>query len=191
VRTYDARLERFGLHDRDLSGSVPAGVAARFAVREGLIALALAPILLAGLLIFWLPYRVTDLIASRGSLDEQATTKVLAGIIVYGLWATLLGWLAWRAFGAGGALLALATLPVAAFAALFAVERETAVLRAVRGWLAVRRSSPGARAHLGRTRDEIVEVLDRVREWVAATEATGVAEIQRRNGVSGDERSVT
>jgi glycerol-3-phosphate O-acyltransferase/dihydroxyacetone phosphate acyltransferase len=191
VRTYDARLARFGLRDRDLSGSVPAGVAARFAVREGLIAIALAPILAVGLLMFWLPYRVTDLIAARGSLDEQATTKVVAGIAVYGVWVALVGWLAWRAFGADGALLALAALPAAAFVALFAVERETAVLRATWAWLAVRRASPSARARLGRTRDEIVEVLDRVGEWLEAAEVAEATEIQRRSGVGGDERSGT
>ncbi len=177
VRTYDARLARFGLRDADLRGEVPTS-AARFAVREGLIAVVLAPLLVVGFIVFWLPYRLTDWISRRGTLDEEATIKVIGGFVVYSLWIGLLGWLAWRALGPRGALLTLATLPIVAFASLFAVERETAVLRAVRGWLAVRRAPPGARARLGRTRDEIVEVLDRVRERLGTTEGTESAEIQ-------------
>jgi 1-acyl-sn-glycerol-3-phosphate acyltransferase len=171
VRTYDARLVRFGLRDRDLSGHVSTAQTVRFAARESLIAIALAPVLAAGFVVFWLPYRVTDWIAQRGTLDEQATIKVVGGFVVYGLWIALLGWLAWRALGANGALMALATLPVVAFASLFAVERETAVLRAVRGWLAVRRTSPSARARLGRTRDEIVGLLDQVTERLGSAES--------------------
>jgi glycerol-3-phosphate O-acyltransferase / dihydroxyacetone phosphate acyltransferase len=178
VRTYDARLSRFGLRDADLRGEVPTSAAARFAVREGLIAVALAPLLVVGFIVFWLPYRLTEWISRRGTLDEQATIKVIGGFVVYSLWIGLLGWLAWRALGPDGALLALATLPIVAFASLFVVERQTAVLRAVRGWLAVRRAPPSARARLGRTRDEIVEVLDRVRERLGATEGTESAERQ-------------
>jgi 1-acyl-sn-glycerol-3-phosphate acyltransferase len=172
VRTYDARLARFGVTDNDLSGAVSTATAFRFAIREGLIALALAPVLVAGFVIFWLPYRLTDWMAQRGTLDEQATIKVVGGLAVYGLWIALLGWMAWRTLGADGALIALAALPIVAFAALFAVERETAVWRAVRGWLAVRRTRPSARARLGRARDEIVDVLDQVREWLASPDGS-------------------
>jgi glycerol-3-phosphate O-acyltransferase / dihydroxyacetone phosphate acyltransferase len=175
VETYDSRLARFGLRDRDLSGTVPAAKAARFAIREGAIAIVLAPIVAAGLLIFWLPYRVTDEIAQRYSLDAQATTKVVAGVAVYAVWITLLGWLAWRAFGADGALIALALLPAVALASLFAVERETAVLRAVAGWRASRRAAPSARARLGRTREEIVEALEEVRDRLVVADGSTVA----------------
>jgi glycerol-3-phosphate O-acyltransferase/dihydroxyacetone phosphate acyltransferase len=172
VRTYDARLSRFGFSDADLSGAVSTATAFRFAVREGLIAVALAPVLAAGFIIFWLPYRLTDWMAERGTLDEQATIKVVGGFVVYGLWIALFGWMAWRTLGADGTLIALAALPAVAFAALFAVERETAVWRAVRGWLAVRRTSPRARARLGRARNEIVDVLDQVREWLASPDGS-------------------
>jgi glycerol-3-phosphate O-acyltransferase / dihydroxyacetone phosphate acyltransferase len=172
VRTYDARLSRFGFSDADLSGAVSTATAFRFAVREGLVAVALAPVLAAGFIIFWLPYRLTDWMAERGTLDEQATIKVVGGFVVYVLWIALLGWIAWRTLGADGALIAMAALPAVAFAALFAVERETAVWRAVRGWLAVRRTSPRARGRLGRARDEIVEVLDQVREWLASPDGS-------------------
>jgi 1-acyl-sn-glycerol-3-phosphate acyltransferase len=175
VRTYDARLARFGLRDADLSDQVSSADAVRFAVREGLIAIALAPLLVAGVVIFWVPYRLTDWMSRRGTLDEQATIKVVGGLVVYGLWIALLAWAASRT------LIVLVALPIVAFVSLFAVERETAVLRAVRGWLAVRRTSQSARARLGRARDEIVDVLDQVREWLGAMEAAEKTEFNTRD----------
>ncbi|MGH9313502.1 MAG: hypothetical protein ACRD1S_09920, partial [Vicinamibacterales bacterium] len=177
VRTYDARLARFGLRDRDLDEPVPFQAAARFALREALLAILLAPLVLAGLAMFVVPYRVTDWVAGRTPLDVQATTKVIAGFVMYGLWIALIGWLAWSAFGADGAAIALALLPPVALASLFAIEREAAVVAAVRGWLAVRRASPGVRARLGRTRNEIAEALEEVRDRLASAETTKQTEI--------------
>jgi hypothetical protein len=69
--------------------------------------------------------------------------------------------------GVVAALATIAALPLVAFASLFAIERETAVLAAVRGWLALRRASPRARVHLRRRRVEIADVLEEVRGWIA------------------------
>ena len=147
VRTYDARLSRFGLRDRDLDGSIRLSTAARFATREGLIAFALSPLMLAGFALFLVPYHVTDWIAGRSRyLDEAATIKVFAGGAIYLFWVAAIALVAWWAIGAAGALLALALLPMVAFASLAAIERESAVLAAVRGYLAARRTSARTRA---------------------------------------------
>jgi 1-acyl-sn-glycerol-3-phosphate acyltransferase len=168
VRTYDARLRRFGLRDRDLDGPAPAALVVRFALRESLAAVALAPLVLAGLIIFYVPYRLTDWVGRRApDLDVQATTKVLGGIVVYGAWVAGLTALAGAAWGTRGAAVTLALLPPVALASLFAIEREAAVLAAVRGWLAVRWASVRARSRLRRQRIEIAEVLEQVRAWLA------------------------
>jgi glycerol-3-phosphate O-acyltransferase / dihydroxyacetone phosphate acyltransferase len=169
VRTYDARLARFGLRDRDLDGSIRRSTAVRFAIREGLIAIALSPLMLAGFALFFVPYHVTDWIAGRARyLDEAATVKVFAGGAIYLAWVAAIALVVWRALGTAGALLTLALLPVVAFASLAAIERESAVLTAVRGYLAARRTSARARAALGRQRNEIVDVLDEVGRWVSS-----------------------
>ena len=169
VRTYDARLARFGLRDRDLDGSIRLSTAARFATREGLIAFALSPLMLAGFALFLVPYHVTDWIAGRSRyLDEAATIKVFAGGAIYLFWVAAIALVAWWAIGAAGALLALALLPMVAFASLAAIERESAVLAAVRGYLAARRTSARTRAALGRRRNEIVDVLDEAGRWVSS-----------------------
>jgi 1-acyl-sn-glycerol-3-phosphate acyltransferase len=169
ARTYDARLARFGLRDRDLDGSIRRSTAVRFAIREGLIAIALSPLMLAGFALFFVPYHVTDWIAGRARyLDETATIKVFAGGAIYLVWVVAIALVAWRSIGPAGALLTLALLPLVAFASLAAIERESAVLAAVRGYLAARRTSPRARAALGRQRNEIVDVLDEVGRWVSS-----------------------
>jgi glycerol-3-phosphate O-acyltransferase / dihydroxyacetone phosphate acyltransferase len=168
VRTYDARLARVGLRDRDLDGSIHRSTAARFAIREGLIAIALGPLMLAGFALFLVPYHLTDWIAGRARyLDEAATIKVFAGGAIYLLWLAAIALVVWWAIGAAGALLTLALLPMVAFASLAAIERESTVLAAVRGYLAARRTSARARAALGRRRNEIVDVLDEIARWVS------------------------
>jgi 1-acyl-sn-glycerol-3-phosphate acyltransferase len=168
VRTYDARLARFGLRDRDLDGSIPRSTAVRFAIREGLIAIALSPLMLAGVVLFFVPYHVTDWIAGRARyLDEAATLKVFAGGATYLIWVVAIALMVWRATGTAGALLTLALLPAVAFASLAAIERESAVLAAVRGYLTARRTPARARAALGRQRNEIADVLDEVGRWAS------------------------
>jgi glycerol-3-phosphate O-acyltransferase / dihydroxyacetone phosphate acyltransferase len=168
VRTYDSRLARVGLRDRDLDGLIRLSTAARFAMREALIVIALSPLMLAGFGLFFVPYHVTDWIAGRARyLDEAATLKVFAGGAIYLSWVVVIALVVWRAIGAAGALLTLALLPAVAFASLAAIERESAVLAAVRGYLAARRASARARAALGRRRNEIVDVLDEIAQWVS------------------------
>jgi glycerol-3-phosphate O-acyltransferase / dihydroxyacetone phosphate acyltransferase len=172
MRTYDARLARFGLRDRDLGGPIPAATAVTFAVRETLIGFLLAPFVLAAI-VFVVPYWVTDRFARRMSLDEAATTKVFGGAALYAFWIALIGWIAWRSLGPLGAAVFLAFLPALAVASLMAIERETAVLAAVRGYLAVTAASPSARVRLERKRNEIANVLDEVQQWLLRSEAQG------------------
>jgi len=172
VRRYDDRLRRFGLRDRHLDWQVPARDAARFAVRESAVALVLLPLAVAAMIIFYIPYRLTGHAARwfTSEPDVAATAKVVGGAIVYGAWFAALAAAAWRLAGAPAALLLLALLPATAVAGLFAIERESAVIGAVRAWFVVRRTPPGTRDRLRRHRSELADILDEVNEWLA-TEA--------------------
>ena len=57
-------------------------------MREGLAALLLVPVAAAGLAVFWVPYRVTGLLARRATRerDVAATAKVFVGAAVYAAW---------------------------------------------------------------------------------------------------------
>ena len=133
VETYSKDLELIGATERDLSGSYPPGVVFRWAVREGLSLLLGFPLALCGMLLHAVPYGLTAgaVRALRRSAEEEATDKIVAGIIFYPLCWSAEGWAAWT-LGGGWALAALlaALLPTGFFALgwqerLRRVARET------------------------------------------------------------------
>ena len=167
VRRYDQRLGRFGLRDRHLDMEVSTNDAWRFSIREGLLALALVPLAVAGLVLFFAPYWVTALaarLATRES-DVAATAKLISGAIIYAAWLAVLTGVLWMKYGGLAAALGGLLIPAFAVAALFAIERESAVRDAVRAWLLVRRAKFGTQA-LRRRRSELADVLDEAYEWV-------------------------
>jgi hypothetical protein len=188
VRRYDQRLQRFGLRDRHLDLEVSRADAVRFAIREGLAALVFGPLALAGLVLFFVPYWLTALgarLATRES-DVAASAKVILGAAIYTLWLAALVGGVWLTTSATAAAIAAVVLLPFAVAALFAIERESAVLETVRAWLLVRRARTGTRA-LRRQRSELADVLDEVYEWL---KSAGAATGRRDHRRPGDQESV-
>ena len=171
IRRYDQRLRRFGLHDRHLDWDVSPGEAARFGVREALIAIVLLPLALIALVAFAVPYHVTGYAARRFTQEPDivATAQVLGGFVIYAAWLALLATGAWWLAGTRTALVLLAGLPAVALAGLFAIERESAVIDAVRAWFLLRRTNRDTRERLRRRRSELADVLDEVNAWLIET----------------------
>jgi 1-acyl-sn-glycerol-3-phosphate acyltransferase len=167
-RRYDERLRRFGLRDRHLDWQVSTGDAIRFGVREALLGILLLPVSVAALAIFAVPYRLTGYAARwfTNEPDVAATAKVVGGFLIYTAWLAGLSALARWSMGLGAGLLAFAALVAAAVGGLFAIERESAVLAAVRAWFLLRRTNEGTRERLKRQRSELADVLDDVNEWL-------------------------
>lgn len=170
VRAYDALIARFGLRDRDIGHAVGMWTAARFALRELVLAALLLPVVVGGAILHLIPYLVTDSVVrvSRPSFDVRATMKALAGGVFYALWYAALATFAWLFIDPwlGGAVVLL--MPLLAIATLFAVEREWAVARAVRAYLAARRLPRPVHNRLKRSRAEIAQVLEQVYDWLNA-----------------------
>ena len=171
LRIYDDQLKAFGLRESDIDRRMPAGQVARFLLREGARALALAPLALLGVFCFAPAYWVTWGISRRApDLQSRATWQVVGGVVVYGAWIAMLATAVGLWLGAGiGALVAI-VLPVLAVGGLAAFEREASVLKLVRAFLASRQTPLRARASLKRQRAAIATVLDRVREWLETQE---------------------
>jgi glycerol-3-phosphate O-acyltransferase / dihydroxyacetone phosphate acyltransferase len=168
-RTYDSRLRRFRLRDQVIDWAVPRKTAVRFAIREGVVAVVLLPLVVAGFAAFAVPYWLTEVAARRSAtVDVAASVKTVAGALLYGLWILLLAGLAGAVGGWGAGALAALLLPALAVAALVATERETAVLEAVRAYLAIRRAPPLVRRRLRHARADLASVLDEVYEWIRA-----------------------
>ncbi|HET7040190.1 MAG TPA: 1-acyl-sn-glycerol-3-phosphate acyltransferase, partial [Gemmatimonadales bacterium] len=115
VERHRRRLERLRLRPGDLTADVRLGLALRWTARRSHLLLPLAALVaVAGLAVYYPPYRVTGWVVSRVRLreDERSTWKLLVGIGVYGVWVAALlvfGGLRW---GLWAALALLVTLPL-------------------------------------------------------------------------------
>jgi 1-acyl-sn-glycerol-3-phosphate acyltransferase len=137
VDGYAADLARAGLSDRALVARYPAGVVARYAVREGVPLLLGLPLALLGLLLHGVPYQLTRLVVRLGrpSGDTEATYKLATGVVLYSLGWVAEGWLA-RRFGGGWGLAAFAALLLpTGFFALAWWERFERVRRDARSFV--------------------------------------------------------
>jgi 1-acyl-sn-glycerol-3-phosphate acyltransferase len=173
LRRYDSRLERFGLRDRALDWAVSDDMALRFAVREIPRALVLLPICALSILVFSIPYLLTAAAARLSrDMDVTATTKVIAGGLLYGLWTALLAWIAASVWGGVAGFATCVAVPALAIAGLLAIEREIAVWRTARSWLALRGARATTRHALKRHRAELATLLDQLNEAVARPNQT-------------------
>jgi 1-acyl-sn-glycerol-3-phosphate acyltransferase len=165
---YQKRLERFGLRDRHLDWTISPADAATFAIREALAAIVLAPLAIAALIMFAVPYHLTGYAARwfTREPDVAATAKVVGGFLIYTAWLVALGVAARLAGIPHALLLSFLLLPPLAVAGLFAIERESAVLDAVRAWFLLTRTRADTRERLRRRRSELADVLEEVNAWM-------------------------
>ena len=167
-RRYDDRLRRFGLRDRHLDWQISTADAIRFGVREALAGIVLLPLSAAAFAIFFVPYWLTGIAARwfTGEPDVAATAKAVGGFLIYTAWIAAISALAWWRAGTAAGLLAFAALAGIAIGGLVAIERESAVIDAVRAWFLLRRTKEDTRHRLRRQRSELADVLDEVNEWL-------------------------
>ena len=137
VEEYSHDLERVGASDLEIGGSYPAGVAFRWAVREGLSLLLGLPLAIIGIVLHAAPYWLTGTAvrALGRPAEEEATYKIVAGALFYPVCWILEGWMVFT-LGGGWALAAfLAALLPTGFFALGWKERLSGVARESRAFL--------------------------------------------------------
>ena len=175
VEAYDTHLHQFGLRDRDVDQRTSTLAVVNFTIREGAFSLILLPLSVGVVVLFSLPYWITGYVGRKYAPDRQsrATWQILWGAPIYCGWIGMLVTMAGVASGASAALATAALLPVLAVVGLTALERQTAVWRLVRSYLALRQTPLRARVRLKRQRAEIADVLERVRDWLEERESTG------------------
>lgn len=166
-RRYDDRLRRFGLDDEALAWGTSRRAALRFLARELPAAIVFLPVAAIATVVFALPYALTAAAAKLSRhLDLTATTKVFAGIVLYGGWTVALAVIAGGVLGMAAGVATLVGVPLLAAAGLFAIERETAAWRTAASWLALRAARPSTREALKRRRAELADILDAVNDWL-------------------------
>lgn len=173
LHRYQQRLQRFGFRDRHLDWTLSTREAVIFAGREVLAAIVLLPLSAVALILFAVPYRLTGYGARSFTRepDVAATAKVVGGFLIYAAWMGLFVAAAWWWRGLAAGVVTLLLLPLLAVAGLFAFERESAVLDAVRAWFLLRRTHAHTRERLRRRRSELADVLDEVNEWLMESAA--------------------
>lgn len=132
-----ADMDRHGLTNVQLSRTYAPNIVARFALHQGFALLVGAPLALCGMVLHGVPFQLTALVV-RGlhrTDEEEATDKIVAGLILYPLaWAVE----AWAGFRLGDpwilAAFFAALLPTA-FCALSWRERFRHARREARGLL--------------------------------------------------------
>lgn len=167
VEEYLTSLARFGLRERDLDQRIPAGEVIRFTVREGLLALLLGPMAAATVVVFAVPYRLTNLFGRWApNLESRAIFQIIGGGLIHAAWIAAIATLAGTRTGsATGVGIGLALVALAILGTL-AVERESAVWRTVRGFFALRKMPLRTRSALRRRRRALADALDEVRGWI-------------------------
>lgn len=125
LEAYDAECGRAGLSAEQLSRWYTPSSVARFVVSEGLSLLFGLPLALVGLLVHGLPYRLTAFAVRRipHTDEEEATDKIVGGLVFYPLSWIAEGWVLDALFGRTALIAFLVAIPLTAFPALAWYER--------------------------------------------------------------------
>ena len=131
LEAYDAECEKAGLSAEQLSRWYTPASVARYVASEGLSLLVGLPLAILGLLVHGLPYRLTAFAVRRipHTDEEEATDKIVGGLVFYPLCWIAEGWAVHALFGRTAIIAFLIAIPLTAFPALAWYERIGRVRR--------------------------------------------------------------
>ena len=166
ARTFDHLLRRVGFSPAVLDDPPSPGTILWNTVKSLLVVVLGFPIAVLGVVAFWVPYRLSGVVANRipgaaSSRDQIALYKLLAGAVLFPLGLAAEAALAWRAGGAPWAASALVLLPLAGIVALRYLEHAEWRERQARELLTLA-LFPGRLARLRARRDALVAECDRL-----------------------------
>jgi hypothetical protein len=142
VRRHHRVLRRLGLQPADLREPPRVRAALGWTLRKLPLAAAVASGIAAlGIVVFWVPYRLTGVVSDLRDPNEDtvSTNKVLGGGLLFLVWILLAALVIGVVAGAGWGLLSLVGLPALAFATLAITERWTDAWGDARRFLLLRR----------------------------------------------------
>ena len=169
VTDFAAVLRQLALRPTTLDMTTRASVGLRWAVGRILPLLLAAPLLAAGVAIFFVPYRITGMLGRRASGSEvRATMQILGGAAVFLGWIALLAVAAGILAGARAGVVAAAALGVLAFVTLIVWQWWIRMRREARLFFFLRERHT-LREQLLEERGRLVAALESARK--EATEA--------------------
>jgi hypothetical protein len=178
-------LTLYGATEGDVPDSYRRGSVIRYAARQTAMLLIVLPAAALGVLYWVVPVFVTRWLASRfrPKLDQIATYKVGAALMVFPVWLAGTCAALWLSGGLRPTVLALVALPMAGLAAIAWREREAIVREDVRVFLRSRRRSE-SRDRLSEQRAALVSEIDAIVELQAPTGGEGTDSGASRVGSS-------
>jgi hypothetical protein len=141
IEAFGSELAALGIAVNDVDISLSTILGARFAVREGGIAIGTAPLAWWGRINHWLPFRLATALGRRPTLDPEEpamhtiTWGLLLVLVAYTVQTSVVGWL----LGGWWALGYLLSLPPSASWDLRYRDRLARALGRMRAYLAFRR----------------------------------------------------
>jgi 1-acyl-sn-glycerol-3-phosphate acyltransferase len=159
VRRHARSLAQLDLTPADLNSDLNASTAVRWSLqRLPLLLLPAFALAIAGLVLWWIPYRLTGIVAEgiRGERDIRSTYKLYGGIVLYAAWLAILVIVA---AALGGPLWAVAVLllaPALGITGLWIRERWRLAWRDARRYFILRRH-PWRVRDLRRRQHELAE----------------------------------
>ncbi|HEU4882641.1 MAG TPA: lysophospholipid acyltransferase family protein [Longimicrobium sp.] len=108
----------------EVKASASAAEAAKWTFRQLTVLRTLLPIAIVGVALFYIPYRLTGVLADRAKppQDIRATYKALIGIALHLVWTVLLAGIAWWIWGWEIGVPALVLLPVVAILTVIVID---------------------------------------------------------------------
>lgn len=170
VGAYYTEVERAGLSDDVVvSGVLPKGPGRALV---GLALLAVLPLALLAVPLYFLPYQLPRFVANRISdeRDVSSTYKLGVGLVVYPAWLALLVGLAFGFLPREQALAASAVTLLAPFAALGWLDRQDRLVAKLRAILPAPSRGGGSLAELRARRAAVMELLEGIRGRVEPEE---------------------
>ncbi|HYH81113.1 MAG TPA: lysophospholipid acyltransferase family protein [Longimicrobium sp.] len=165
-------LAILGLTPAELKARNRTPVALRWTLRHLLFFGIGAPAAAAGIVAYFIPYRLTGLIEGRIVHDDdvRATFKLLGGGLLHLLWTVGLAIFAGLRFGAAAALLVAVGLPLLGYVAVRVVDRWKRVTGEARRFL-LRTRRPALLDELRQRQHELARRLHELWEQVGAAES--------------------
>ena len=161
----DRLLRRFSLSFSSLDDPPSTGVVAFQTLKALSVVLFGFPVAVLGVVAWWIPYRLTGVVANRlpgaHERDQLGLDKLLAGGVLFPVFLALEAAAAWRVAGPIWAAVAVVALPLAGILSLKFLEYAAWREGQARDLLALA-FAPGAIARLRARRDALVAECDRL-----------------------------
>jgi 1-acyl-sn-glycerol-3-phosphate acyltransferase len=168
IESFRSRLAYVGATVDDLEIRYRPSLVVRYAARNLLHFLVSLPFVALGTAFWFVPYRVTGLVARlmRPERDLFATVTLLGALLFFPLWYTLATVLAWLFAGALWGVVVLLVTPLAGLFTLHFRDWGAETLADVRTFLRLGRRDR-LRAHLRADRDELAAEIESLRARLA------------------------